>query len=636
MEAAVEVALPVSVDSKRLVGSAEGFGGDGGLVDEVRWQADGACSSGGKNDNIHAVNVSAPAFWRNIADREVCKDICHPSSSHNDEVVKDCGFGNLKSQPLILEVDAKPPLPKSGKITRKNIGCNKRSGMITMDVSKPKPGPCDVKNGTFPDLASSSASCNVSEKNQLVKQKISSASRRGDRRNSKANCKSRADLFSLKNGMVGFNPAGGGNNFIGLGGLKSDVFDITKYVDEPSLDKLLRGSYSCPLINDKEKTASNSKSNLLETVRNACSILRARKVSQEQNSAEVDDNLVQKDSASLDAVISAVGQTDGGKGVNSAVEKVQEPDDKTKTSDTVDTPLYKPRDILARLALPTPMDLDMLLSDASKTISTSKNNNDARLGKPVSHQTGLPPFPWSHAFSGHNNKLSSDAVKLSASRMICQGRWVRVKNCTALQKGCGDLLKNFESLTFDQTLVPTVSERPENEAAPIDGVFSASGASSHPKTPTDEYSTDDAAQTLLDMADYSKKNPFAAVNLLRKPSQMAMKASKSKSTEKPENSFQSLKPTIRPHNPLKAHFDGFSSKKPKLSTDLTNRPYITHAESSRLVSVKSPPGKLLRDMIANTDSCGTNLAKKSHMLKTPRGADRQSGGSKPKLWKSPY
>ncbi|CAA0838192.1 Unknown protein [Striga hermonthica] len=429
----------------------------------------------------------------------------------------------------------------------------------------------------------------------------------------------------------------------GLGGLKSDAFDITKYVDEPSLDELLRGSYSCPLINDKAKTASISKSNLLETVRNACSILRARKVSQEQNSAEADDNLVQSDSASLDAVISAVGQTDGGKGVNCAVEKliasifkVQEPDDKTKTSDTVDPPLYKPRDILERLALPTPKDLDMLLSDASKAISTSKNNTDARLGKPVSHQTGLPPFPWSHSFSGHNNKLSSDAVKLNASRMICQGRWIRVKNCTDLQKGCGDLLKNFESLTFDQTLVPIVSERPENEASPIERVFSASGASSRTKTPTDEFSTDAAAQTLLDMADCSKKNPFAAVKLPRKPSQMAMNASKSKSTERPENSFQAPKPIIRPHNPLKAHFDGFPSKKPKLSTDITNTPYITHAESSRLVSVKSPPRKLLRDMIANTDSYGTNLAKKSYVSKTPRGADRESGCSKPKLWKSPY
>ncbi|KAK6117042.1 hypothetical protein DH2020_049218 [Rehmannia glutinosa] len=725
------------------MGSPEGFGSDGVVVGEVRWHMEGACSSGDvrlefedvseempngiKNlidtlmhfatayrwnilkvvnhsmlskfsvyhstnagsendfsDDIHAFNVSAPAFWEKIPDSEVR-----------------------------LEVNAKPVRQKSGKIARKNSGCTKRSGMVQMEVSNCKSGLHDV-NGTFPELASSSASCNISgevgiiegcitvrssqlifgkpdnficlfvrftlhieaitrlkgakvdgfaleisiflklpcdistplfviEKHQLVKQKNSSISRRGDKRNSKINQKSRCDSFSLKNGLVGFNSAAGGNNFIGIYGLKPDVFDITKYVDEPSVDELLRGGYSCPFIaKDKGKKAATSNSDILQSVRNACSVLQSQKVLQTQNSAETDNSLIRKDSTGSVALSSAVVQTDGIKEDGCSTDlpssqKVHESDDKMKMSDIADSSLYKPKDILERLSLPPPKDLDLLLSDASKTTTSSKNSTDPRLGKLVSQRTGLPPFPWSHSFSGHN-KLGSDAVKLSTSRTICQGRWVKVKNFSALQKGSVDLLKDFESLTFDQSLVPSISDRPENDLVPVERVLSASGACSPSKVPADEYSTTHtAAQTLLDMAAYSKKNPCATVKLLKKPSQMAMKASKLKSIEK---KFEAPKSTIRPNIPLKVRDDGFSSKKPRLSTDVTNAFNFNHTdrkatvEPSSLFSFKSPPRKkLFRDSNANTGSYGINLVKKSCVIETPRGADRPSS-SKQKFWKS--
>ncbi|KAI3453761.1 hypothetical protein Pfo_010424 [Paulownia fortunei] len=639
MEAAVSVALP-AVSVARLMGSPEGFGSGGVLVGEVRWHREGACSSGGKKDDIHAVNISAPAFWRKIPDSELCVEVCQPSSLHSDDAANDRGLGNMNSHPLTLDLDAKLVLQKSGKIVRKNSGCNKRSGMVQMEVSKSKLVLHDV-NGISPELASSSASCNISEKNQLVKPKNSSTSRRGDKRNSKVKHKSRCDSFSLKNGLVGFNSAAGGNNFFGIYGLKPDVFDITKYVDEPSLDELLRGSYTCPCIaKDKGKKAANSNSNLLQSVRNACSVLQAQKVLQAQNCAEIDNSCIRKVSTGLVTVSSAIGQTDGYKGDSCTADlpssdKVPESDDKIKMSNIADSPLYKPKDILERLALPPPKDLDLLLSDAGKTTS-SKNSTDPRLGKPVSQRTGLPPFPWSHSFSGHN-KLGSDAVKLSTSRTICQGRWVKVKNSSALQKGSADLLMDFESLAFDQSLVPSISEHPENEFAPMERIFSASGACSTSKVPADDYTTAcNAAQTLLDMAAYSKENPCAMVKLLKKP----MKASKLKAIERSEKLFDVPKSRMRPTNPLKVGDDGFSSKKLRLSTDVTNA-YIGHTEPVRkgtlhrsaLLSAKSPPRKLLRDSNASTDSYGINIVKKSCVIKSPWGADRPSS-SKQKFWKS--
>ncbi|KAL6547784.1 hypothetical protein OROHE_009489 [Orobanche hederae] len=160
----------------------------------------------------------------------------------------------------------------------------------------------------------------------------------------------------------------------------------------------------------------------------------------------------------------------------------------------------------------------------------------------------------------------------------------------------------------------------------------------------DECSTTHAAaQTLLDMGDeYSKKNPCAAVKLVKMPSQMAIKTSQSKATDLSEFSFQEPKSTLRSKNPLKVHDDESSSKKPKLSTDVIST-YISHTEPATmrkgtldqcsLLSVKSPPRKLYRDPNANSESYGVNLVKKPCVIKTPRDADRPSS-SKPRFWKS--
>ncbi|XP_011073346.1 uncharacterized protein LOC105158310 isoform X3 [Sesamum indicum] len=635
MEAAVEVAAPAAVEVGRLMRSAEGFGSGGSgvvVVGEVRCHTEGACSSGG---------LKEPAFWRNIPDSEPCVEVCKPSSLHDNDATNDRVSGNTAFHPSTLDLDAKLVLQKSGKIVRNSSGCTKRSGLSQMEVSKPKPGLPNI-NGISPELASSSASCSLSEKNQLFKQKNSSTSRRGDKRNSKVKHKNRCDSFSLKNGLIGFNSATGGNNFYGIHGIKPDSSDITKYVNELSLDELLHGSYSSPSIaEDKGEKAPKSNNIILESVRKACSVLQAQKVLQAQNCAEVDTICTQKGSTSLVTVNSALGQTDDDKGDNCAADlalsdkcvdcssilKVQDSDVKIQISN-VDSPLYQPKDVFERLALPPPKDLDLLLSDASKP--TSSKSTDPRVGKPVSQRTGLPPFPWSHSFSGHN-KVGSDASKLSTSRTICQGRWVKVKNSTLLQKGSANLLADFETLTFDQSLVPStnlLSEDRENEVAPAERVLSASGACSTSSVPADYSETCAAAKTLLDMAAQSlKQNPCPTVKLLKKPCQMAMKASKLKSVERSDKLFDEPKSTVRSTIPLKVGNDGSPSKKLRLSTDV-KQTYIVHAEPVKKGPlhwpVKSPPRKLFRDSNAGTNNYGINLVKKSCMMKPPRGTDRPS------------
>lgn len=98
-------------------------------------------------------------------------------------------------------------------------------------------------------------------------------------------------------------------------GLRPDVFDITKHVNELSLHELIRGSYTCPCIaKDKGKKVTSSNNDLLRSVRNACSVLQAQKVLQAQNCTEIDNSCVRRVSTGLVTVTSAVGQTDGQKG----------------------------------------------------------------------------------------------------------------------------------------------------------------------------------------------------------------------------------------------------------------------------------------------------------------------------------
>jgi len=60
----------------------------------------------------------------------------------------------------------------------------------------------------------------------------------------------------------------------GIYGLKSDLHDVTKHLEELSLDELLDGSYKHPnLCPEKGEKASNGNENVLLSVRKSCSIL---------------------------------------------------------------------------------------------------------------------------------------------------------------------------------------------------------------------------------------------------------------------------------------------------------------------------------------------------------------------------
>jgi hypothetical protein len=71
---------------------------------------------------------------------------------------------------------------------------------------------------------------------------------------------------------------------LGLYGLKNDFHDVTKLMDEPPLDQLLKGTFDSPTItNNKGKKASSSNDSFLSSVRKACSIIQFPKPVLSQN-----------------------------------------------------------------------------------------------------------------------------------------------------------------------------------------------------------------------------------------------------------------------------------------------------------------------------------------------------------------
>ncbi|CAA2993028.1 Hypothetical predicted protein [Olea europaea subsp. europaea] len=607
MEAAVEVVQRAAV--AKLMGSVEGFGGARGVVVD---KAEGPHKEIASSFGVQKVNASTPVLWTKVPDSELHRQASPVSGFPSDDTPKDSGFRSITSLSLKSEPEDKLLSRKSGKISRNNSGCTKRSRMARIEVSTCKTGLINV-NGISTELASYPSSCIIAEKTQVAKQKNGSNGKRGNKRNRMVP-KSRCDSLSLKNGFINFNYAAGGNNFFGLYGLKPDAFDITKHVNELSLNELLDGSYNCPSITkDKGKKAANLNNNLLDSVRNACSVLRLQKAVLAQKCVESDNS---NSSTGLPIAGSTASQSDGDKEDSCTADLTSSDkescEEKIKTSTlTVESPLYNPKEVLERLALPPPKDLHSLLLDAAKP--SSRNNTDPRLGKSVCHRTGLPPFPWSHTFSGHNKSVT-DAAKVSSSRTICQGRWVIVKHISSLQEDSTGFLKGLESLTYNHSLVPTVNLKsglPENEVAQItssERVSSMSEACSSSNVfpaVTDEHPPSHlaAAQMLCDMATHSfKQNTCGVTKSLKKPSQMSKKTCKLKSV-KSEILFAAPKPKTGLDNLVKVKGTdyGFPSKKLRLSADVKNE-YIGRTMSgskeplnwSALRSIKSSPSKLCR------------------------------------------
>lgn len=577
----------VEVDVSKIMGS-ESFSGGGGGRKLERSSVVIAPSIERISGSVRRKEL---AFWSKMPQNEFAG---HQSRHHVQDASEDLGFGKTNTiLPLTLGLEAAQSHRNFGKVGRNSTSNSKRSRIMQMDVSVNRTG--EDGKGFSTELSANPTNCKNGERTQMLKQRQNSSGKRSDKRNGKVTKNS----FSLKS-LVGFGSAAGGRNFLGMYGLKSDVMDVTKDVDDLPLRELLDGTYKCaPFPKDKRNKASNSNDSLMLLVKEANSMLRLQKSVQMQNCSSVDSKLSFAHSYTSSA---SASRNDGDKGEIrtdnlSESDQVHEYSGKVQTVATMGhSPSYTPKDVLERLALTPSKDLDSLLMDTVKPAS-SRNCGDLRLSKPSSQRNGLPPFPWSHTCSGHP-KTVPDSAKLSTNKMVCQGRWVRVENTLIPLKGSTGFLVELQSLTDNHKLVPTgvqVSEPSKNENVSsnrdsftiCERTSSSIAASNTSEVPPGILV---AAETLCKIATHSlKQNTEITTKMLKKPSQKGMRACKL--TEKSENQFIAPKPVVG-SNTLVEIADGIlPSKKLRLSVNFRKPdrkgPIPCSAESLRSTPVKS-------------------------------------------------
>lgn len=597
------VELPLSaVAVSKLMGSDGGFGKPGVTVKELETRESDRVSIVAstslercsplvsRKDAKTAVNASESAYWDKIPYPEIMRQANQPPRYQAEDVSErlNCRGATSSSLLLVPKPDGVQLQKKAGKVSRDGNGCSKRTRTAQMEDSMSEDGVHDA-NCNSDKLGSYPTKCSFPEKTQVIKQKNLNG-KRGDKRNFKLPMKTKYDSFSPKAGVGSFSSAAGGNNILGLYGLKSDIHDVTKHLEEIPLNELLDGTYTCSKLGkDKGKKAANMNENILQSIKKSCSVIQLRRPVQTQNFSEIDASSSMRMSPSTLTSISCVASStiDDGGDTNTMEqscnkESCHEPE---TFPGSLEFPLYQPTDVLERLALSPPKDLQSLLLDAAKPALSFRNSLDSRPGKPISPH--LPPFPWSHTFSGHY-KTNSDAVKLSSSRSICQGRWTRIRNTASFLGIVNDCFTDLKSFTYDHSLVPfcevkmlssaenevpptTSNDLPLSEVPPVFFENSESGGDSK-----NEENADNcprllaAAQTLYDISTHSTTHNHPHGGIIRWPkklSQKAMKARKLKSKEKPDEYFTVPKPVPMSENLVKSvDNQTIPSKKPKLST----------------------------------------------------------------------
>ncbi|CAI9094185.1 OLC1v1029878C1 [Oldenlandia corymbosa var. corymbosa] len=648
----VELALPEAVISTAKLMGSRGFGGGGGgdvgasigKVEIGRSEANSAAML----SSVDSYGQRDPAFLFKIPDSRRYLPNSQRPSSHSIDNSKELKHGVNASQALISGSEAKQ-LQRSGKVSRSNSGSLKRPRVVQLSLPLSENGEEDRKSNS--GVGASPIKSINAEKAQLTKQKSNSNVKRADKRNGRTP-RSRSDSFCLKNGF-NFSSVGGGGNFLAYGS-KSDIFDVAKPIDELPLDALLDGSYKRPrLENEKGKDVRDLNENLLNSVRKACAVLQLGSPVPIQNSVEVDNNYNQKVSVGPISSGSSSSSRMDSKADSSTVSGPSTNKDSSgdvkSPAFTIDSLLIAPRDVLERLALPPSKELDSLLLDAVKPASSSRNATELRMGKSTSYRNGLPPFTWSINSSG-SSKSGADAVRISASRTACPGRWVKVGNTLTPSEDSDGSLVDIQSLTFDQRLVPVGKlesvplgvERFSSKCVSISPseVELTSTACSASMEPAVDYSPRllDAAETLCGIASHSLyQSSQEASKSVNKPSQKIAEACNFKLTQRSMIPGVAHTASAGRDNVFKASDAVFSSRiRLDKRTDtgcLTNLCRKEPINGSAPRSIRSSPSKPLRDSDLEKKPYKNNIINRSFMMPPPtsRVIDRACSSSRQKL-----
>ncbi|XP_017407186.1 uncharacterized protein LOC108320310 isoform X4 [Vigna angularis] len=506
-------------------------------------------------------------------DTQLCKNSSQLRSLEGKELSENVPSGKDKSCPEVEEAMSLQQI--TTKVSRSGSSCSKRPRM-----SKSEKFSSLNKLEESRDASERLGSDHIKKKSQFPKQK-SHSTKCGEKRNIKVASSTAKCGSSLKSGATIFVSAYGGKNLFGLYGLKHDIHDVTKLMDVPSLDGLLRGTFDClSLSEDVRKKTSNTSGSIFDSVRKACSLLQLPKSVQSKNMDDIDSSLYKMSDSQM-SLFSAVES-------NGIKDKEQ-----SCTSD---------------------------MSACHK----------------VSDQPSLPTFPWSHAFGSHS-RTNSDIVKLSTSRSTCQGKWARIDliaSSTDISRGC---FTNLDSFSYDQSLVPSTSSSSHKDCPSLFAIlpFCQWNSSSSVTRPKDFEATTDghcprlleAAEILCEMATNSPgHNPYEIMRSQKKTLHKNMKGKNLKPIANHEEMSSAPTSVVGSNLMARSVDEIIPAKKPRVSTVEYRNGVRSHYDKKGPYSSKSSmplPSKPVRDLIKeNKHSTATILKELTMMHPTNRILDK--------------
>ncbi|KAE9614105.1 hypothetical protein Lalb_Chr05g0224451 [Lupinus albus] len=585
-----------------------------------------------RNDRV-SLMVTHSSSIDNENETQLCNSTSQLPHLKGEELSKNMPAGNEKNCLIISSTLEGVPLQrKAAKVNKSSSSCSKRA-RVSQSEDSANPNGIEESNP---------------EKSQLQKQK-SNANKRADKRSFKVpSAKSKFESSSMKMGPPSFSSASGGNNFFGLYGLKHDFRDVTKLMDEPPLDELLKGTFAHPNFGkDKVKRTSSLNESFMNSVRKACSILHSPKSVHSQNTAEMDCSSNKMSPYELSAVcaVESVGNVEKDQSCTKDMSScLKDPCSETESiASPLDFPLSQPKDVFERIAIHPFQDLDSLLLDVSKLAVTTKSTNDLRSGKQASRMPSLPSFPWLHSFGGHS-RTNSDTVKLSTSRSTCQGKWARIGVITTFTDIDRSCFINLDSFSYDPNLVPSTGSSGNKLLPPLfPNLSSCQWDSSSPVTCKDSQFNAElggqvdtkendvlcprvivAARTLCDLATQSpRQNSFGVLRWERKTSHKAMKTCNFKSNEKLEEKPSIPISVIRSDVVSRNVGQTMPSKKPRLT--IVENKNSSHSNNfkkglcswSTSKSSRSSPNKPVRVSTEEGKPTTTSVLKQHCMMPPP-------------------
>ncbi|XP_008795013.2 uncharacterized protein LOC103710877 isoform X2 [Phoenix dactylifera] len=426
---AVELPLPVNVVVSKLL-ATEGFGRVGEPENRGSDAADAPvfgshkisgcspCSSDAEHQ--HSISECSSVSRHKKIDRELCMNENMPPSSKCEGNGKRHHLGEADMPILSLAKREGRSLNKKSVKKPNTFSCSKRPRIDQPENSVTNSG-IDDRNIISRTIGSDSIPCSSADKSRMVKQKRGQDGKRTDKKNFRGCLRSKFDCFTTKAGLTNCDSASGGNNILGIYGLKSDLRDVTKHMDDLSLNELLDGNYKYPNIcPEKGKRASTVNENILISVRKACSILPLHGAVDNNGNGKAVINLLNHNCSSLN--LSECDNKD--KGIEELVSCSKDPCQLNLNDST----LYQPKDILKRLTLPAAQDLNALLLELNMTMVPLRST----VHMTTFCHASLPPFPWSFCHPGAC-KPSVDVGKLPSTKSTSQGKWVRIgSNSTSL------------------------------------------------------------------------------------------------------------------------------------------------------------------------------------------------------------